>query len=1391
MKLSYKKTVAIILTAMMVINIPATILAEEDPIEKVSEVFPENDDDNIHLTLGEPPKYLEDFDYSYTAPSENTLEIDPLGIDLSGGFTDSGLDSVSKLSMKELASLYKSVGSYSSLYATKPVVSGSNYSPGVLSDDAIGYAERWINYYRSSVGLPEITLTDEANLEASYGALILAMNNDYLTHTPSKPADASQEDYERGYAATSSSNLSMMWSSAGAESLQTRVLKNAVSGQMEDEDPTNIDRVGHRRWLLNPYVLTMGVGTANSGSSFYTAIKVFGDSVQTTSVTNYDCISWPASGNNLSDTFPVSTPWSISLNPSKYSSPNISEVNVTLESLSTGSTWTFNESTGSDETDAGSSYFTINPENYGYIPNCIIFRPAYLNLNRYSGVYVVTVSGIKTRSGEETSLKYAVVFETAANAETSADFTYLCDSINNLQSNHVYESGSDVRWIYIHPEPAEGLDMTFNEASMLADGDSIVLYNSDGSKIGTYSGSDLAGKIISFEGSSAQIRLISNNGGSYGFAVDKVIKSVPLKAISFETASLNMIKGDTAQLNIIYTPEDTTQDKTATWTSDNEKVLSVDPSGVITGLAKGTAKVTAKVGKFTAECTVGVYPGVEEVTFDLGEIKIFEGQTFNADFAVIPQDAIYKNAFVEQKNAQVVKAELADAAVNIKGLKTGSSTVTLNLDNKLASINVEVRDHTVLHYLDDADTEEQLPVTYGGKFDALSDKVPEKEGYIFGGWYTLPNAKGDKVSPDSTVFNQYDLYAYWINNFAEEMVFEAVLDETPTYTGKALKPSISVYAGGSLLKPGTNYTLKYVNNVSAYTLSETDPGFNPEIAPCVIVTGKGNYAGTAKLYFTIEPVSLSSPVVSISDQWFQYDGQNHRSAPIITFAKKKLIEGKDFECEYESESADAYIKAGEYSVLIHGIGNYSDIGAGRITIYENGINLSKAKISKIPVQTYSGDAVTLNSDMLRVSSVISGKNTTLTPGEHYNVFYMNNSAPGTATVKITGIQGVSYGNAQATFTITGTSIAKATVTGIEDKIFASKPLSQNPMVQLNGVTLNEDTDYTVSYLNNWHVGKATVLITGRGLYTGTVKKTFKITAQDISNPDCDIVYNIAEHVIDGNQGLKDYDMQVKYMKGATTPEVSVKVDNILLTEKTDYTVSYSNNKSITSLSTAKKPKLIIKGKGDYKGQVEKEFNITSKSLDDIVIVLADKPVKDKAGAYKSTPVLYDENGKLLKAGTDYTVKSYKALYPDATTEVLDSKSKITTAGTTVTVTIEGKGAYNAGELRTANYSIKPAEFKNIKVRPISKGFTGSRIMLEETDFYDTDGISRITIGSGTSARPLVYGTDYEIIEGTYENNIRPGSATVLIRGLGDYAGTAKVRFKISGRLIDRIKWLIG
>ena len=148
------------------------------------------------------------------------------------------------------------------------------------------------------------------------------------------------------------------------------------------------------------------------------------------------------------------------------------------------------------------------------------------------------------------------------------------------------------------------------------------------------------------------------------------------------------------------------------------------------------------------------------------------------------------------------------------------------------------------------------------------------------------------------------------------------------------------------------------------------------------------------------------------------------------------------------------------------------------------ISISKASVT-LSTSTYAYDG---KAKKPGVTVKLNGK--TLKNGTDYTVSYSNNTKVGTATVKITG-KGNYTGSVSKTYSIKN-NFKKATVSGISTKAFTGKNITQSITVKYNGKTLKKGTDYTVSYSNNKSIGTATVKITGKGSYTGTITKTFKI-----------------------------------------------------------------------------------------------------------------------------------------------------------------------------------------------------------------------------------------------------------------------------------------------------------
>ena len=148
------------------------------------------------------------------------------------------------------------------------------------------------------------------------------------------------------------------------------------------------------------------------------------------------------------------------------------------------------------------------------------------------------------------------------------------------------------------------------------------------------------------------------------------------------------------------------------------------------------------------------------------------------------------------------------------------------------------------------------------------------------------------------------------------------------------------------------------------------------------------------------------------------------------------------------------------------------------------ISISKASVT-LSTSTYAYDG---KAKKPGVTVKLNGK--TLKNGTDYTVSYSNNTKVGTAKVTITG-KGNFTGSVSKTYSIKN-DFKKATVSGISNKSYTGKNITQSITVKYNGKTLKNGTDYTVSYSNSKNIGTATVKIAGKGSYTGTITKTFKI-----------------------------------------------------------------------------------------------------------------------------------------------------------------------------------------------------------------------------------------------------------------------------------------------------------
>ena len=167
--------------------------------------------------------------------------------------------------------------------------------------------------------------------------------------------------------------------------------------------------------------------------------------------------------------------------------------------------------------------------------------------------------------------------------------------------------------------------------------------------------------------------------------------------------------------------------------------------------------------------------------------------------------------------------------------------------------------------------------------------------------------------------------------------------------------------------------------------------------------------------------------------------------------------------------------------------------------------------------------------------------TTLVKDKDYSISLSNNTNVGTAGVTINGI-GSYNGSVNKTFNITAKNISGAEVTLSQTSYtYDGSPKTPDATVKLGGKTLVKNTDYTLNYSNNTNAGTATLTVTGKGNYTGTVSRTFTIEQStaptrlkgDINN---DGKVNVADamiaiQVLKGKKNLTGDDFSAADMDG--------------------------------------------------------------------------------------------------------------------------------------------------------------------------------------------------------------------------------------------------------------------
>lgn len=457
-----------------------------------------------------------------------------------------------------------------------------------------------------------------------------------------------------------------------------------------------------------------------------------------------------------------------------------------------------------------------------------------------------------------------------------------------------------------------------------------------------------------------------------------------------------------------------------------------------------------------------------------------------------------------------------------------------------------------------------------------------------------------------------------------------------------------IYSAGNI-QPSVELTDTSVDQVvpsSAYDVTYQGTETYGTARAIVTANESGNYTGSRTVYFEIVRADIGTATVNTIPTYI-YTGLEITPDPEVYMEGNRLVKGIDYTVTYYNNTQAGTGKVYPYIVIL-GKGNYT---GKKDVSFSIKADISTATVSSVSTQLYTGKAIT------PAITVNCGGNT-LTLGSDYTVTYLHNTEIGEAAIVIEAKEGSYYtGSRTIKFTI-GNNISMATVAGMpSSQTYNKQAITPEPVLYVGSQKLAKGTDYTLKWVNDVNAGTASVVISGTGAYAGTKTVNYSIIAKGIARCKIDAVSNLS------------------YTGKAQTPQIVVRDENKILAKGTDYTVTYSNNKTIGTATAT------ITGKGNYSGSAVVKFNIVS------------APISGLKASGQTTTAAKLSWSKLsnITGYQVYTNDSRTKVYQGTATSVTISKLK---AGTTYkykvrTYTKIGSKTYY-GDFKTITFSTQPA-----------------------------------------------------------------------------------------------------
>ena len=507
-----------------------------------------------------------------------------------------------------------------------------------------------------------------------------------------------------------------------------------------------------------------------------------------------------------------------------------------------------------------------------------------------------------------------------------------------------------------------------------------------------------------------------------------------------------------------------------------------------------------------------------------------------------------------------------------------------------------------------------------------------------------------------------------------------------------------------------NYSVTYATGTLTITSQSIDPGTDPE-------KPNPDYTGA----------KVNSPSDAV------YDGNEHKWIPTVTDkADKKLEAGTDYTVEY---STSDFTNVGTIKVTITGKGNYTGTVTRTYKITPKSVTVTAEDKTKVfgetdPKLTAKVDGTlgndTVDYTLSRKDGEAVGKYEITVKGDKLQGNYTVNYVAGTLTITSQSIDpGTDPEKPNPDYT-------GAKVNSPSDKVYDGKEHKWIPTVTDKAdKKLEAGKDYTVEYStkNFKDVGTIKVTITGKGNYSGTVKRSYKVTPK--------------EYTVTTESATKTY--------SGTALTAGGKVEGIVSGETVEFTTTGSQTEVGTSKNTYE---LVWKSakKSNYKLASETIGELTVKAKS-IVPDDKDNPESEKTGITVSEPsnskydgkehkevltVTDTKTGKELVAGTDYSV-TYS--------------SDLVNAGT-VTMKVAGLGNYSGSFTKTYKITKRSVTLTSATVSKVYDGsaLTNTSITVSGDGFVEGEGASYEVTGTQTEVGNSANAFEYKLNEKTLASN---------------------------------------